>query len=70
MIFLSILLTTRRIYSIVLFVQLSTTCISMLCTIACIFLRVWPAAPIYLLYSGTMLYAFCGLGTAVEISVG
>ncbi|EDV40611.1 uncharacterized protein Dana_GF10591 [Drosophila ananassae] len=64
----NILLTTRRIYSFVLFVQLSTTCISMLCTIACIFLRVWPAAPIYLLYSATTLYAFCGLGTAVEIS--
>ncbi|XP_017088216.2 odorant receptor 67d-like [Drosophila bipectinata] len=64
----NILLTTRRIYSIVLFVQLSTTCMSMLCTIACVFLHVWPAAPIYLLYAGTMLYAFCGLGTAVEIS--
>ncbi|XP_017080103.1 odorant receptor 67d [Drosophila eugracilis] len=64
----SILQTTKRIYSIVLFVQLSTTCVSLLCTISCIFIKAWPAAPLYLLYAAIILYTFCGLGTLVENS--
>ncbi|KAH8305224.1 hypothetical protein KR018_005270 [Drosophila ironensis] len=64
----SILLATRRIYSIVLFVQLATTCTGILCTIACIFIRAWPAAPCYLLLCVTLLYSFCALGTVVENS--
>lgn len=61
--------TTKKIYSIVLFVQLSTTCVGLLCTISCIFMKAWPAAPLYLLYAAITLYTFCGLGTLVENSV-
>ncbi|XP_033160352.1 odorant receptor 67d [Drosophila mauritiana] len=60
--------TTKKIYSIVLFVQLSTTCVGLLCTISCIFMKAWPAAPLYLLYAAITLYTFCGLGTLVENS--
>ncbi|KAH8380872.1 hypothetical protein KR200_002132, partial [Drosophila serrata] len=66
--YVSLLRATERIYSIVLFVQLFTTCVSLLCTISCIFIKAWPAAPIYLVYSGITLYTFCGLGTLVENS--
>ncbi|XP_016996008.2 odorant receptor 67d [Drosophila takahashii] len=62
----SILQTTKKIYSIVLFVQLSTTCVGLLCTISCIFIKAWPAAPLYLLFAAITLYTFCGLGTLVE----
>nr|XP_016933045.2 odorant receptor 67d isoform X1 [Drosophila suzukii] len=64
----SILQTTKKIYSIVLFVQLSTTCVGLLCTISCIFIKAWPAAPLYLIYAAITLYTFCGLGTLVENS--
>ncbi|XP_015043125.2 uncharacterized protein Or67d isoform X1 [Drosophila pseudoobscura] len=64
----SILRDTERIYRIVLFVQLSTNCVSILCTISCIFIGAWPAAPIYLVYSFIVMYSFCGLGTIVETS--
>ncbi|KAH8266053.1 hypothetical protein KR038_001451, partial [Drosophila bunnanda] len=66
--YVSLLRATERIYSIVLFVQLSTTCVSMLCTISCIFIKAWPAAPIYMMYTAIILYTFCGLGTVVENS--
>ncbi|KAH8342321.1 hypothetical protein KR059_001661, partial [Drosophila kikkawai] len=66
--YVSLLRDTERIYSIVLFVQLSTTCVSLLCTISCIFIKAWPAAPMYLMYSAIVLYTFCGLGTVVENS--
>ncbi|XP_017043524.1 odorant receptor 67d [Drosophila ficusphila] len=64
----SLLQLTKEIYSIVLFVQLSTTCVSLLCTISCIFMKAWPAAPLYLTYAAIILYTFCGLGTLVENS--
>ncbi|XP_026849039.1 odorant receptor 67d [Drosophila persimilis] len=66
--YVSILRDTERIYRIVLFVQLSTNCVSILCTISCIFIGAWPAAPIYLVYSFIVMYSFCGLGTIVETS--
>ncbi|SPP76674.1 odorant receptor 67d [Drosophila guanche] len=66
--YVSILRATERIYRIILFVQLSTGCVSILCTISCIFIGAWPAAPIYLVYSFIGMYTFCGLGTIVENS--
>ncbi|XP_068150401.1 odorant receptor 67d-like [Drosophila tropicalis] len=66
--YVRILRGTEKIYKIVMFVQLSTTCVGILCTIFCIFIKVWPAAPIYLIYSFIVLYTFCGLGTVVETS--
>ncbi|KAH8297511.1 hypothetical protein KR054_000821, partial [Drosophila jambulina] len=66
--YVSLLRATERIYSIVLFVQLSTTCVGLLCTISCIFIKAWPAAPIYMMYTAILLYTFCGLGTLVENS--
>ncbi|KAH8380661.1 hypothetical protein KR009_012076 [Drosophila setifemur] len=64
----SMLRGTEKIFSIILFVQLFTACIGILCTISCIFMKAWPAAPIYLGYSAIVLYTYCGLGTLVENS--
>lgn len=50
-------------------VELATLCMGILCTISCIFLHVWPTAPLYMIYCFVVLYAFCGLGTVVETSV-
>ncbi|KAH8302437.1 hypothetical protein KR044_006486, partial [Drosophila immigrans] len=66
--YVSILRSTEKIYNIVMFVQLSSACVGILCTISCIFIKVWPAAPVYLIYSFIVLYTFCGLGTIVETS--
>ncbi|KAH8371719.1 hypothetical protein KR093_008647, partial [Drosophila rubida] len=66
--YVSLLRSTEKIYNIVMFVQLSSACVGILCTISCIFIKVWPAAPVYLLYSFIVLYTFCGLGTIVETS--
>ncbi|XP_070064397.1 odorant receptor 67d isoform X2 [Drosophila virilis] len=64
--YVKILHGTKKVFKTVMFVQLSTACISILCTISCIFMKVWPTAPAYLLYSFIVLYTFCGLGTIVE----
>lgn len=64
-----ILRATEQTFNKVMLVELSTLCIGILCTISCIFLHVWPTAPLYLVYCFVLLYAFCGLGTVVETSV-
>ncbi|KAH8379608.1 hypothetical protein KR009_006034 [Drosophila setifemur] len=64
----SMLRGTEKIFSMILFAQLLTACLSILATISCIFMKAWPAAPIYLGYSAIVLYSYCGLGTLVENS--
>ncbi|KAH8417179.1 hypothetical protein KR222_005886, partial [Zaprionus bogoriensis] len=67
--YVRILRATENIFNFVMFVELSTPCISILCSISCIFLQVWATAPLYMVYCFVLLYAFCGLGTLVESSV-
>ncbi|XP_030571434.1 odorant receptor 67d [Drosophila novamexicana] len=64
--YVKILHGTKKVFKTVMFVQLSTACVSILCTISCMFMKVWPSAPAYLMYSFIVLYTFCGLGTIVE----
>ncbi|EDV96941.1 GH14939 [Drosophila grimshawi] len=63
-----ILRKTEKVYNLIFFVQLSTSCINILCTISCIFLKVWPTAMLFLIYSVIVLYTYCGLGTQIEHS--
>ncbi|TMW45257.1 hypothetical protein DOY81_009663 [Sarcophaga bullata] len=53
----------------VIFVQVATTFLSIVCTTVCIFMKVWPrpAAPVYLIYSFVLLYFFCALVTLLRI---
>ena len=53
----------------VIFVEISTAVVNVCCTLFSIIVGGWPAAFSYLLYSSTMLYAYCGLGHLVELSV-
>ncbi|KAH8417181.1 hypothetical protein KR222_005888, partial [Zaprionus bogoriensis] len=67
--YVRILRATEQIFNVVMLVELSTLCTSILCSISCIFLQVWATAPLYMVYCFVLLYAFCGLGTLVESSV-
>ncbi|XP_030372178.1 odorant receptor 67d-like [Scaptodrosophila lebanonensis] len=66
--YVRLLSSMEELYNGIMFVQLSTSCTGILCTISCIFIGVWPAAPVYLLYSASVLYTFCALGNLVELS--
>ncbi|KAM7358161.1 odorant receptor 67d-like [Cochliomyia hominivorax] len=52
----------------VIFVQVAMAFISIVCTIVCILLGAWPAAPAFLFYSFLLFYAYSSLGNLVEIS--
>ncbi|XP_058987570.1 odorant receptor 67d-like isoform X1 [Musca domestica] len=60
--------TMQKGFFWVIFVQIFTSMLNIIFTIVCIFLGVWPVAPVYLLYSFVILYIYCGIGNLVEIS--
>ncbi|XP_065359006.1 odorant receptor 67d-like [Calliphora vicina] len=60
--------TVKNLFFWVIFVQVAMQFVSIVCTIVCIFLKIWPAAPAFLLYSFLLFYSYCGLGNLVEIA--
>ncbi|TMW51668.1 hypothetical protein DOY81_003257 [Sarcophaga bullata] len=58
----------EQAYYGVIFVEISTAVVNVCCTLFSIIIGSWPAAFSYLIYSCTMLYAYCGLGHLVELS--
>ncbi|XP_046808857.1 odorant receptor 67d-like [Lucilia cuprina] len=60
--------TVKNLFFWVIFIQVAMEFVSIVCTIVCIFLNVWPAAPVFLFYSGVLFYFHCALGNLVEIS--
>uniref|UniRef100_A0A1A9V011 Odorant receptor n=1 Tax=Glossina austeni TaxID=7395 RepID=A0A1A9V011_GLOAU len=51
----------EELFSGVIFVHVTTSCVSICSTLFCIVLKVWPFAPL-LLISNTSMYAYCGFG--------
>ncbi|XP_023033821.1 odorant receptor 67d-like [Drosophila willistoni] len=66
--YLNLLDRSERTFFVIIFVHVFASALSTLCTLYCILIGVWPAAPAYLLYSVMNLYLFCGLGSVVTIS--
>ncbi|XP_065362550.1 odorant receptor 67d-like [Calliphora vicina] len=60
--------SVKNLFFWVIFVQVAMEFVSIVCTIVCIFLRIWPAAPAFLLYSFLLFYSYSGLGNLVEIA--
>ncbi|XP_065361809.1 odorant receptor 67d-like [Calliphora vicina] len=60
--------TVKNLFFWVIFVQVSMEFVSIVCTIVCIFLGIWPAAPVFLVYSFVLFYFHCALGNLVETS--
>uniref|UniRef100_A0A1A9X0V2 Odorant receptor n=1 Tax=Glossina brevipalpis TaxID=37001 RepID=A0A1A9X0V2_9MUSC len=59
-----------EIYGPVIFVEISLGCIGVCCTLFSIALGwgVWPAGPVYLVFSLLLMYCYCGLGHKIEES--
>uniref|UniRef100_A0A1B0FRI6 Odorant receptor n=1 Tax=Glossina morsitans morsitans TaxID=37546 RepID=A0A1B0FRI6_GLOMM len=51
----------EELFSGIIFVHITTSCVSICSTLFCIVLKVWPFAPL-LLISNTSMYAYCGFG--------
>ncbi|XP_030372179.1 odorant receptor 67d-like [Scaptodrosophila lebanonensis] len=66
--YLSLLERSQRIFFHPIFVQIFATASGILCTMFCLVMGVWPAAPAYLGYGIVTLYFYCGLGSIVEAS--
>ncbi|KAM7358162.1 odorant receptor 67d-like [Cochliomyia hominivorax] len=60
--------TIKDIFFWVIFVQVSSEFISIVCTVVCLFLGVWPAAPAFLVYSFLLFVGHCFLGNLMELS--
>ncbi|XP_037826505.1 odorant receptor 67d-like, partial [Lucilia sericata] len=52
----------------VFFVQVSSECVGIVCTIVCMLMGIWLQAPVYLLYLYSLLISYCSLGNLVELS--
>ncbi|XP_055904643.1 odorant receptor 67d-like [Eupeodes corollae] len=50
------------------FTQITTSAVSIVLTLAIMFIGEWPGAYAYILISFTMLYLYCGMGTLVELA--
>ncbi|XP_075146694.1 odorant receptor 67d-like [Haematobia irritans] len=58
----------KATYFWMVFVQVSTGGVSILCTLFCLLLGSWIGGDCYLMYCLAILYLYCGLGTLVEIA--
>ncbi|XP_055842637.1 odorant receptor 67d-like [Episyrphus balteatus] len=60
--------TLSDVFYYVLFVEIFTTALNIGMTIFIVATGVWPAGYAYLIYSFTILYTYCGLGTLTDIA--
>ncbi|XP_037881891.1 odorant receptor 67d-like [Glossina fuscipes] len=51
----------EELFSGIIFIHITTSCVSICSSLFCIVLKVWPFAPL-LLISNTSMYAYCGFG--------
>ncbi|XP_037822881.1 odorant receptor 67d-like [Lucilia sericata] len=60
--------TIRDTFFWVIFIQIGFEFLGIICTIVCMFLDIWPPAPVYLIYLYSLLISYCSLGNLVELS--
>ncbi|XP_034481305.1 odorant receptor 67d [Drosophila innubila] len=66
--YLRLLFCTSRIFFIIIFAHIFCSAVSVVTTVYCMLIGVWPAAPFFMVLSLANLYLYCGLGTVVDNS--